>query len=149
MYIVDIILEAHGTIPLTIPLDDPPLPGKSLPCSRIPLTYLESLLCMWCDSHPLRSQVAYILTSPSPFPSSFPAPQWFPQFNYVPFYDDITTSTSHSLIQYHCSTYLNDKVMSLFSINKLVKSIATSRPYRCSPGSLSGHYSMSHPHKCQ
>ncbi len=85
--------------PLINPLDNSPLHGKTLPCSRVPLTYLESLLCVWCDTCPLWSQVACKLTSPLLFPSPFPfpAPNGSPS-NYVPFYDNITTSTSHSLI---------------------------------------------------
>ncbi len=39
-----------------------------LPCTRVPLTYLETLLSVWCDPRPPWSQVACKLTSPSPFP---------------------------------------------------------------------------------
>jgi hypothetical protein len=71
--------------PLGSPLGNPLLPGKSLPCSWTPITYLESLLCMWCDSRPLWSQVACVLTSPPfPSPSSFATPQWFPISNMCP-----------------------------------------------------------------
>ncbi len=99
MYKIGIISEAYGTIPLTIPLVVPlvipPLPEKSLPCSCIPFTYLESLLCVWCDSGPLWSQVACVLTSPLPLPSpfSFPAPQRFPISTMCP----PTTTLRHRL----------------------------------------------------
>ncbi len=56
-------------IPLIIPL----LP-ETLPCSGVLLTYLESLLSVWCDPCPLWSQVACKLTSPLLFPSPFPFP---------------------------------------------------------------------------
>jgi hypothetical protein len=41
------------------------------------LTYLESLLFLWCDPCPPWSQVARKLASPSPF--QFPDPPGFPQ----------------------------------------------------------------------
>jgi hypothetical protein len=75
-------IGAHGTIPfdnpLTIPLDNPPLLEESLPCPRVSLTYLESLLCVWYNSRPLWSQVASILTSPFPPHSLFPLPNGSP-----------------------------------------------------------------------
>jgi hypothetical protein len=58
-------------LPLPTPLDN------SL-CNQVPLTYLESLLPVWCDPRPPWSQVACKLTSPSPFP--FPAPNRSPNF---------------------------------------------------------------------
>jgi hypothetical protein len=63
---------------------------------------LESLLSVWCNPCPPWSQVACKLTSPSPFPphSLFPPPT-VPQFNYAPFYDNITTPTSLSLAQFN------------------------------------------------
>ncbi len=51
-------------------------PFDNSPCTRVPLTYLESLLSVWCDPRPPWSQVAGKLTSPSPFP--FPAPNGSP-----------------------------------------------------------------------
>jgi hypothetical protein len=79
------------------PLYNPPLPGKSLPCSWTPLTYLESLLCVWCDSRPLWSQVACVLTFPPPFlPIPFSLSPTVPHLKYMPSYDNITTSASHS-----------------------------------------------------
>ncbi len=81
-----------------ITLLDTPL--NSSPCSWVPLTYLESLLSVWCDPCPPWSQVACKLTSPSPNPphSLFPPPT-VPQSNYAPLYDDITTPTSFSPAQ--------------------------------------------------
>jgi hypothetical protein len=74
--------------PLITPLDNPL-------CTRVPLTYLESLLSVWYDPCPPWSQVACKLTSPNPFPPhSLFLPPTVPQFNYAPFYDDITTPTS-------------------------------------------------------
>ncbi len=73
-------------------------PLDNSPCTRVPLTYLESLLSMWCDPCPPWSQVACKLTSPSPFPLP---PPTVPLSNYAPFYDDITTPTSLSLAQVH------------------------------------------------
>jgi hypothetical protein len=90
-------IKAHGATPwrvfLVTPLDNSP-------CSRVPLTYLESLLSVWCDPCPPWSQVACKLTSPSLFPphSLFPPPT-DPQSNYAPIYDDITTPTSLSSAQ--------------------------------------------------
>jgi hypothetical protein len=61
--------------------DSPPHPAcRTLPCTRVPLTDLESLLWVWCDPCPLWSQVACKLT---PTPSSFPPHshlphRWFP-----------------------------------------------------------------------
>ncbi len=65
--------------PLMNPLDNSPYAWRTLPCSRIPLTYLESLLCVWCDPCPLWSQVVN-WPPPLPFPSpfSFLAPLRFP-----------------------------------------------------------------------
>ncbi len=62
------------------PLDNPPLPGRSLPCSWIPLTYLESLLCVWCDSRPLWSRLLVYWPPPLPllFPFSFLLPNGSP-----------------------------------------------------------------------
>jgi hypothetical protein len=88
--------------PSMIPLDDSPSAQRIPPCSRVPLTYLESLLCVWCDPCPLWSQVACKLTSPPFPPHSLSRSPTVPHFNYVPFYDNITTSTSYSLIQSHC-----------------------------------------------
>ncbi len=84
------------------PLGNSPLPGKSLPCSWSPLTYLESLLCVWCDSRPPWSQVACVLTSP-PFssPSPFPFPQRFPVSNTCP-----STTTSQNRL--HIVRYTRD-----------------------------------------
>jgi hypothetical protein len=64
--------------PLVTPLDNSPLmtPLDGSLCTRVPLTYLESLLSVWCDPHPPWSQVACKLTSPSPFP--FPTPNGSP-----------------------------------------------------------------------
>jgi hypothetical protein len=64
--------------PLVISFCQFPLPIP--PCTRDPLTYLESLLSMWCDPRPPWSQVACKLTSPSPFSphSLFPPPNGFP-----------------------------------------------------------------------
>jgi hypothetical protein len=61
------------------------------------LTYLEIPPLAWCDSRLLRSLVGWILTPLlcSPFP--FPPPPTVPHFQYMPFYGDITISTSHSL----------------------------------------------------
>ncbi len=85
MYRFDIILEhmaqSHLVTPWQFPLIIPPLPWESLPCSGVPLTYLESLLWVWCDLCPLWSQVACKLTSPLLFPSPFP----FPAPNSSPF----------------------------------------------------------------
>jgi hypothetical protein len=64
-------------------------------------TYLESLLCVVVRSRPLRSLVGCQLTSPPPhllpIPSSL-SPM-VPHFKYMPSYDDITISSSHSPIQ--------------------------------------------------
>jgi hypothetical protein len=96
-------------IPLGCPLDNPPLPRKSLPCSWSPFTYLESLLCVWCDSCPLWSQVACVLTSPPlPSPSSFPAPQWFPISNMCP----PTTTLLHRLHIVRYNNFLFEIFMS-------------------------------------
>jgi hypothetical protein len=46
------------------------------PCTRVPLTYLETLLSARCNPRPPWSQVACKLTSPSPF--HFPAPNGSP-----------------------------------------------------------------------
>ncbi len=70
---------------LTIPLDNPPLPGRSLL-----LTWNPSFVC---GATPVHSGPRLLVNWPSPSPSPSP-----PHFNYVPFYDDITTSTSYSLI---------------------------------------------------
>jgi hypothetical protein len=66
--------------PLVNPLGNPPSAWITLPCSRVPLTYLESLLCVWCDPCPLWSQVACKLTSPPPgsLPMPISRPQWSP-----------------------------------------------------------------------
>jgi hypothetical protein len=95
MYKVGIISEAHGTIPLKIPLVIPLRLESPSPVPEPLFTYLESLLCVWCDSRPLWSQVACVLTFPLPlpFPSSFPAPQRFPNSNMCP----PTTTLRHRL----------------------------------------------------
>jgi hypothetical protein len=99
IYKVDNI-RAHGTNPLTSHLDNSPFAWRTLPCSQVPLTCMESLLCVWCDPCPLWSQVACKLTS-SPSPLSLPnlpsGSSTVPHSNCVPFYDNITTS--HSPVQ--------------------------------------------------
>jgi hypothetical protein len=69
----------------------PPFPSPSYLLGIPPLCVVRP--------RPLWSQGACKLTSPFPFPphSLFPPPT-VPHFNYVPFYDDIMTSTSYSLI---------------------------------------------------
>jgi hypothetical protein len=52
----------------------------------------------WCDSHPLWSQVGCILTSPL-LPIPFYLSPTVPHFKYMPSYDDIAISASHSPIQ--------------------------------------------------
>ncbi len=82
MYKVGTISEVHGTVPLVNPL----CLEKSLPYSWSPLTYLESLLCVWCDSCPPWSQVACVLTFPPfflPIPL-FPFPNGSPVLNTCP-----------------------------------------------------------------
>ncbi len=100
-------MRAHGTtpwwIPLIIPLDNSPFAWWTLPCSRVPLTYLESLLCVWCDPCPLWSQVACKLTSPSPFPPiPFSRPQQFP----IPVMCPSTMTSRHRLhiVRYKINT---------------------------------------------
>ncbi len=102
-------MRAHGTIPLiipwTIPLIIPPLPEEPSPVSG-------SLLLTWnpsfaCGATPVHSGPRLFVDWPlTPYPftphSHFP-PQPVPHSNYVPFYDDITTSTSYSLIQLYLS----------------------------------------------
>jgi hypothetical protein len=51
-------------------------PLDSSLCTRVPLTYLESHLSVWCDPRPPWSQFACKLTSP--FPCPFPTPNGFP-----------------------------------------------------------------------
>ncbi len=87
----------HVAHPLMTPLENSP-------CTRVPLTYLESLLSVWCDPCPPWSQAACKLTSPSPFP--FPPPT-VPQINYAPSYDDITTPTSLSSAHFHITIAVN------------------------------------------
>ncbi len=73
--------------PLITPLDNSP-------CSRVPLTYLESLLSVWCDPCPPWSQVACKLTSPSPFfPHSLFPPPTVPN----PIMRPSTTTSRHRL----------------------------------------------------
>jgi hypothetical protein len=90
MYKVGVISEAYGTIPLITPLVVPlviPL------CLESPFAVPEPLLltwnpsfALWCDSSPLWSQVACVLTYPPPFssPSPFPVPQRLPISNTCP-----------------------------------------------------------------
>jgi hypothetical protein len=97
IYKVDNI-RAHGTNPLTSPLDTSPwlfpLCLATLPCSQVPLTYLESLLCVWCDPRPLWSQVACKLTPPPlSLPTPFSRPQRFP----IPIMCPSTTASRHRL----------------------------------------------------
>ncbi len=95
MYKINMISEVHDPILLITPLclEIPPL------FLEPPLTYLEVPPLAWCDSRPLRSLVGCILTPP-PFPphSLFPFPNGT-HFKYMPSYDNITISTSHSPIQ--------------------------------------------------
>jgi hypothetical protein len=96
------ISEHMAQTPWRVPLIIP-LALRTLPCSPVPLTYLESLLCMWCDPCPLWSQVACKLTSsPLPFPSpiSLPVPQQFP----IPIVCPSTTTSRHRL---HVVRYSN------------------------------------------
>jgi hypothetical protein len=91
-------MRAHGTIPLItpwrIPLTILPFAWRILPCSRVPLTYLESLLCVWCDPCPLWSQVACKVTSPPlSLPIPFSRPQRFPISSMCP----STTTSQHRL----------------------------------------------------
>jgi hypothetical protein len=108
IYKVDNI-RAHGTNPLMSPLDNSPFAWRTLPCFQVPLTYLEFLLCVWCDPCPPWSQVACKLTSsPLPFPSpmSLPVPQWFPILIVCP-------STMTSRHQHHIVRYINYKKISI------------------------------------
>jgi hypothetical protein len=60
----------------------------------------------WCDSRPLWSLVACVLTSPPCFlPIPFSLSPTVPHFKYMPSYDDITTSASHSRIQTTCRLF--------------------------------------------
>ncbi len=69
-------------------------PLDNSPCTRVPLTYLESLLSVWCDPCPPWSQVACKLTSPSPFPPhSLSRPRRFPNSTVRP----STTTSRHRL----------------------------------------------------
>ncbi len=78
------------------------------PCTWVPLTYLESLLFVWCDPRPPWSQVACKLTSPSPF--HFPAPNGSPNSIVRPF----KTTSRHRLhivrnskVPFGSATYCN------------------------------------------
>jgi hypothetical protein len=71
-------------------------PLDNSPCTRVPFTYLESLLSVWCDPCPPWSQVACKLTSPSPFP-----PQRFPNSIMRP-----STTTSRHRLHLVQHTYL-------------------------------------------
>ncbi len=81
----------------------PPLPRESLP---VP----ESLLLTWnpsfaCGATPVHSGPRLLVNWPPPppfTPHSLSRSPTVPHFNYVPFYNNITTSTSYSLIQSHC-----------------------------------------------
>ncbi len=109
MYKVGIISEVHGTIPLIIPLcleNSSPVPEPLL------LTWNPSF-ALWCNSCPLWSLVACILTS-SPLlssPSPFPFPQRFPISNMCP----PTTTLRHWLhiFRYNNITGLNIAVLSI------------------------------------
>jgi hypothetical protein len=84
IHIHRLMILSHGAtpyeFPLLIPLDNSPFP-------RVPPTYLESLLFVWCDPRPPWSQVARKLTSPSPFPphSIFPPSNGSPNVIVRPF----------------------------------------------------------------
>ncbi len=84
-----------------IPFDNP-LAWKSLPPSMNSLlTYLESLLCV-VVRFPSTLVRGWLYTDLPPFlPIPFCLPPTVPYFKYMPSYDDITISTSHSLIQFH------------------------------------------------
>jgi hypothetical protein len=86
--------------PLIIPLG---LVNPSPVPEPLSLTWNPSF-ALWCNSRPLWSQVACVLTYPPPFlPILFSLSRMVPHFKYVPSYDDITTSASHSPIQFSCS----------------------------------------------
>ncbi len=105
MYKVGIISEVHGTIPLVIPfcLENPsPAPDPRL------LTRNPSFACGAIPVHPGPRLLVYwpplLFSSPSPL---FLSPT-VPHFKYMPSYDDITTSASHSLIQFYCMKTKSD-----------------------------------------
>ncbi len=80
----------------------PPLSWESLPYSLGPfLLTWKSLL--WRGATPIHSDPWLAVNWPSPpflcSPFPFPLPPTVPHFKYVPSYDDITTSASHSPIQ--------------------------------------------------
>ncbi len=107
MYRVDIILEHMAQSPW-YPLDDSPWWFPLWPENPSPVP--ESLLLTWnpssaCGATPVHSGPRLLVNwpPPSPFPPhSLFLPPTVPHFNYVPFQDDITTSTSYSLIQPEC-----------------------------------------------
>jgi hypothetical protein len=97
------IYRRYMHIPLIIPfcLENPsPVPEPLL------LTWNPSF-ALWCDSRPLWSQVACVPTShPLFLPIPISLSPTVPHFKYMPSYDDITTSASHSPIQYCKSLWL-------------------------------------------
>ncbi len=88
--------------PLGNPLDNPPLPGKPIPCSWIPSTVLTWNPSFACGAIPVHSGPRLLVYWPlPPFlpPRPFFLSPMVPHFKYVPSYNDITKSASHSPIQ--------------------------------------------------
>ncbi len=116
MYKISII-GVHNPILFITPLclENPPLLSLYFLS-----TYLESLLCVMVRSRPLRSLVGCKLTFPpppifSPFPLSLSST--VPHFKYMPSYDDITISASHSPIQYP-TTQIKIKFLNYLCLKK-------------------------------
>jgi hypothetical protein len=108
IYKVDNIWEHMAQTPQRIPsiipldnLDNSPFAWWTLP---VP----ESLLLTWnhsfaCGATPVHSGPRLLVNWPPPplsLPIPFSCPPTVPHSNYVPFYNDITTPTSYSLIQF-------------------------------------------------
>jgi hypothetical protein len=99
IYKVDNI-RAHGTNPLTSPLDNSPLAWQTLPCTQVlSLTWNPSFVC---GAIPVHSGPRFFENWPPPslslpiFPSRSPT---VPYSNCVSLYDDITTPASYSPVQ--------------------------------------------------
>jgi hypothetical protein len=99
-------------------------PLANSPCTRVPLTYLESLLPVWCNPCPPWYQVACKLTSPPiPSPFHFPAPNGSPNSIVRP----SKTTSRHRLSTEH------KEIENSMLISKIQTCISDKMPLRPSP----------------
>jgi hypothetical protein len=114
MHKIGIILEVHGTVPLVIPFTWKIPPLFLIPCYllgipplrvvRFPSTLVPGCLC--AD-----------LPTLSFFPSPFSLSPTVPHFKYMPSYDDITTSASHSPIHLHLQSKKQFIILVIYSVH--------------------------------